>query len=145
MLRHNLISVPTALGNGASVLILDLNVTLEMPIWFPNTLIAVETGSKMVSLLFLGTPAGIPWPSNSVIFVLCVNTSLILESSLSQPREWYFIQCVTQIDCFCLTGIGQWEMHRAGHGSEAGSLQPHHPFLLEGEAMAKRSCKVSLL
>lgn len=39
MLRLSLLLALTALGNGGSVLLLDLNVAVEMPVLFPNTLV----------------------------------------------------------------------------------------------------------
>lgn len=40
---------------------------------------------SMVSLLFLGTPAGIPRSSNGVTFVLCMSTSLICKALCLNP------------------------------------------------------------
>lgn len=39
MLRLSLLLVLKALGNGGSVLLLDLNVAVEMPVLFLNTLV----------------------------------------------------------------------------------------------------------
>lgn len=43
---------------------------------------AVEIFSRMLTLFLPGPPAGIPQPSNCVIFVLCMSTTVVLKCSL---------------------------------------------------------------
>lgn len=43
---------------------------------------AVEFFSRRVTLPLPGPPAGIPQPSNCVIFVLCMSTTVVLKCSL---------------------------------------------------------------
>lgn len=103
MQRHSLISVPTALGNAASVLILDLNVTVEMPILFRNTPIdgwAVESDSEM----FLCSPWEFLLASHGLLIVsslFCAWTPFSFWKALCLNQD--FIQCLTQTD-WCLFG-----------------------------------------